>query len=146
MVAGGENVHGPVDEFVRDDDASFIELVDGHGRWFQDSYRPGIRPRGEFDRYLESSIRQVFVPRPAYPWLPVGLLMKDQYRSRDHIAAVRAPLLILHGAKDRVIPQGFGKRLFDAASEPKTFLSLGPVGHAALFLSLIHISDPTRPH
>ncbi len=75
----------------------------------------------------------VDLARRAYPWLPVGLLMKDQYRSRDHIAAVRAPLLILHGAKDRVIPQGFGKRLFDAASEPKTFLSLGPVGHDALF-------------
>lgn len=75
----------------------------------------------------------VDIARRAYPWLPVGLLMKDQYRSRDHIAAIRAPLLILHGAKDRVIPQGFGKRLFDLAKEPKTFLSLGPVGHDALF-------------
>ena len=75
----------------------------------------------------------VDIARTAYPWLPVGLLMKDQYRSRDHIAAIRAPLLILHGEKDRVIPQGFGKRLFDLAKEPKTFLSLGPVDHDALF-------------
>lgn len=75
----------------------------------------------------------VDIARRAYPWLPVGLLMKDQYRSRDHIAAIRAPLLILHGEKDRVIPPGFGKRLFDLAREPKTFLSLGPVGHDALF-------------
>lgn len=75
----------------------------------------------------------VDIARRAYPWLPVGLLMKDQYRSRDHIAAIRAPLLILHGETDRVIPQGFGKRLFDLAQDPKTFLSLGPVGHDALF-------------
>lgn len=75
----------------------------------------------------------VDIARRAYPWAPVGLLMKDQYRSRDHIAAINAPLLILHGQKDRVIPQGFGKRLFDAARDPKTFLSLGPVGHEALF-------------
>lgn len=75
----------------------------------------------------------VDIARRAYPWLPVGLLMQDQYRSRDHIAAIRAPLLVLHGARDRVIPQGFGKRLFDLAIEPKTFLSLGPVGHEALF-------------
>ena len=75
----------------------------------------------------------VDIARRAYPWLPVGLLMKDQYRSRDHIALVRAPLLILHGAKDRVIPPGFGKRLFDAARDPKTFLSLGPVGHEAIY-------------
>ena len=46
---------------------------------------------------------------------------------------IRAPLLILHGEADRVIPQGFGKRLFDLAKDPKTFLSLGPVGHDALF-------------
>lgn len=75
----------------------------------------------------------VDIARAAYPWLPVGLLMKDQFRSRDHIAAVRAPILILHGEADRVIPQGFGRRLFEAAQDPKTFLSLGPVGHEALF-------------
>jgi uncharacterized protein len=74
----------------------------------------------------------VDIARNAYPWVPVGLLMKDQYRSRDHIAGINAPLLILHGAKDRVIPQGSGKRLFDLAKDPKTFLSLGPVGHEAL--------------
>ncbi len=73
------------------------------------------------------------IARQAYPWLPVSLLMKDQFRSRDHIADIRAPLLILHGEADRVIPQSFGKRLFDAAQDPKTFLSLGPVGHEALF-------------
>ena len=75
----------------------------------------------------------VDIARQAYPWLPVGLLMKDQYRSRDHIDGIGAPLLILHGQNDRVIPQGFGRRLFDAARDPKTFLSLGPVGHDALF-------------
>ncbi len=75
----------------------------------------------------------VDIARRAYPWAPVGLLMKDQYRARDHIARVRAPLLVLHGEADRVIPQGFGKRLFDMAKDPKTFLSLGPVGHEALF-------------
>ncbi|WP_374431494.1 alpha/beta hydrolase [Tabrizicola sp.] len=75
----------------------------------------------------------VDIARAAYPWLPVGLLMKDQFRSRDHIAAVRAPILILHGDDDRVIPPGFGRRLFEAARDPKTFLSLGPVGHEALF-------------
>jgi uncharacterized protein len=74
----------------------------------------------------------VDIARRAYPWIPVGLLMKDQYRSRDHIAAINAPLLILHGEKDRTIPQGFGRRLFDLAKDPKIFLSLGPVGHEAL--------------
>lgn len=72
------------------------------------------------------------IARAQYPWLPVGLLMLDQYRSRDHIAQVRAPILILHGEGDRVIPYPSGKYLFTLAQEPKTFLSLGPAGHEAL--------------
>ena len=75
----------------------------------------------------------VDLARAAYPWLPVGLLMKDQFRSRDHIASIRAPLLILHGERDNVVPPVFGQRLYNAAPDPKTFLSLGPVGHEALF-------------
>lgn len=72
------------------------------------------------------------IAQAQYAWLPVGLLMKDQYRSRDHIAKVRAPILILHGETDRVIPFTSGQYLFALADEPKTFLSLGPVGHEAL--------------
>jgi uncharacterized protein len=74
----------------------------------------------------------VDIARMAYPWVPVRLLMKDQFRSDAHIASVRAPLLILHGEADTVIPIAFGRALFALANEPKTFLSLGPVGHEAL--------------
>ena len=74
----------------------------------------------------------VDIARGQYPWLPVGLLMLDQYRSRDHIAQVRAPILILHGEGDQVIPYTSGQYLFTLANEPKTFLSLGPIGHEAL--------------
>jgi fermentation-respiration switch protein FrsA (DUF1100 family) len=75
----------------------------------------------------------VDIARIAYPWVPVRLLMQDQFRSSAHIAAVRAPLLILHGEADAVVPAGFGRALHALANDPKTFLSLGPVGHEALF-------------
>jgi uncharacterized protein len=68
-----------------------------------------------------------------YGWLPVRWLMKDQFRSRDHIAAVTAPLLILHGTEDRVIPFASGHDLFAAANEPKQFVKLHGAGHQALF-------------
>jgi fermentation-respiration switch protein FrsA (DUF1100 family) len=64
-----------------------------------------------------------------YWYLPVGLLMKDQYRSRDHIAAVRVPLLIQHGDADRVIPVEQGRRLFEMANEPKQLVILTGEGH-----------------
>lgn len=75
----------------------------------------------------------VDVAARAYPWLPVRLLMKDQFRSRAHIGQVNAPLLVLHGEQDRVIPFAMGRALYDQAGEPKAFVSLGPVGHEALF-------------
>ena len=74
----------------------------------------------------------VDIARAQYPWLPVGMLMLDQYRSRDHIAKVRAPILILHGEGDQVIPYTSGKYLYTLANQPKTFHPLGDAGHEAL--------------
>jgi fermentation-respiration switch protein FrsA (DUF1100 family) len=69
-----------------------------------------------------------------YWWLPVRLLMKDQFRSVDHIAGVTAPLLVQHGDSDTVIPFAFGQALFDAAPmAEKTFIRLPGQGHEALF-------------
>ncbi len=68
-----------------------------------------------------------------YWWLPVHLLMKDQYRSIDHIAQIHAPLLIQHGTADQTIPFASGQRLFAAAAEPKTFIPLPDQGHEALY-------------
>jgi uncharacterized protein len=73
------------------------------------------------------------VAQRLYPWLPVRLLMRDQFRSINHIAQNRAPLLIQHGTDDRVIPFDFGQRLFDAAGQPKTFVPLPGQGHDALY-------------
>jgi uncharacterized protein len=68
-----------------------------------------------------------------YPWLPVRLLMKDQFASAAHIAMVTAPLLVMHGTEDTVIPLAFGQRLFAAANAPKLFHSVQGAGHEALF-------------
>lgn len=68
-----------------------------------------------------------------YPWLPVRILMKDQFRSIDHIGAVTAPILIQHGTADRVVPYKFGRRLLDAAPDTTTFIDLEGAGHDALF-------------
>ena len=54
-----------------------------------------------------------------YWFLPVRMLMKDQFRSDERIGKVRVPLLVLHGAKDRVVPMSLGENLFALANEPK---------------------------
>ncbi|MEE8392874.1 MAG: alpha/beta hydrolase, partial [Rhodospirillales bacterium] len=45
--------------------------------------------------------------------------MKDRFESVLKIAAVKAPVLIFHGQRDRTIPVKFGRQLFKAAAEPK---------------------------
>ena len=68
-----------------------------------------------------------------YPWLPVRLLMRDQYRSIDRIRRITAPLFATHGTDDSLIPFRFGKALFDAAPDPKEFLAAPGIGHNDLF-------------
>ena len=46
-----------------------------------------------------------------YWFLPVRLLMKDQFRSDERIKNVKAPVLILHGDGDDIIPIKYGERL-----------------------------------
>ncbi len=42
---------------------------------------------------------------------------------------MKAPILILHGARDTVVPPRFGRALFDAAPEPKEFWLAPGAGH-----------------
>jgi fermentation-respiration switch protein FrsA (DUF1100 family) len=46
-----------------------------------------------------------------YWFLPVRLLMRDQFRSDQRIANVKVPVLILHGEADDIIPIKYGERL-----------------------------------
>jgi fermentation-respiration switch protein FrsA (DUF1100 family) len=68
-----------------------------------------------------------------YPWVPVGLLMKDQFLSRERISLVDEPLLIVHGTGDRVIPVGHGRRLHALAGEPKRLAIIDDAGHDNLW-------------
>ena len=56
-------------------------------------------------------------------------LMKDPFHSDRRIARVKAPLLIMHGARDPTIPIAFGERLFALANEPKKFVRFDRGGH-----------------
>lgn len=67
-----------------------------------------------------------------FPALPVNLIMRDQFRSRDWIGEVHIPVLIAHGDADTVIPFDQGQRLFGLANEPKTFVRFPGSDHTTL--------------
>jgi fermentation-respiration switch protein FrsA (DUF1100 family) len=68
-----------------------------------------------------------------YPFLPVHLLMKDTFRTIDVVGKVTVPILMVHGARDGVIPISFGRELYDAAPEPKRFVTFPEADHLTLF-------------
>lgn len=70
-----------------------------------------------------------------YPWLPVGLLLKDRYDSNKKIAKVKSPILLFHGDEDTIIPIEYGKKLFAASPEPKKSVYFSGKGHNDLDIS-----------
>jgi fermentation-respiration switch protein FrsA (DUF1100 family) len=58
--------------------------------------------------------------------------MLDQFRSDERIEDVRAPLLVMHGDQDWVIPIFLGERLFKLAHEPKRFVRFPGGNHIDL--------------
>lgn len=66
-----------------------------------------------------------------FPYIPTGL-MRHPFPSRDTIGRVHAPLLILHGDADGVIPIAMGEALYAAANKPKQFIRYAGAGHTNL--------------
>jgi fermentation-respiration switch protein FrsA (DUF1100 family) len=64
-----------------------------------------------------------------YPFLPVGLLLRDRFAAIDLIQLIRVPLLVIAGGRDRIVPIENSRRLYDAAVAPKTFLELPGADH-----------------
>ena len=73
------------------------------------------------------------VARSTYFWLPIRLLITDKYDNERNIRSVTAPVLILHGEQDGVIPVEMGRRVFRAANEPKRIEVFSQGTHDDLF-------------
>jgi fermentation-respiration switch protein FrsA (DUF1100 family) len=72
------------------------------------------------------------VAAAAYWFVPVRALLRDPFRNDSLIARVNAPILMVHGTKDPVVPIRFGERLFALANLPKAFWRVEGSGHLAL--------------
>jgi hypothetical protein len=63
---------------------------------------------------------------------PIGLLQPFtgvRLDSAGKIGAVTCPKLFIHGSRDEIVPIRLGRKLFDAAPEPKEFLEVPGAGH-----------------
>lgn len=55
----------------------------------------------------------------SYRWLPIQLVLTQKFDSVDKIADVKMPIVVVHGDADRYVPLELGRRLFEAAPQPK---------------------------
>lgn len=59
-----------------------------------------------------------------YPWLPVRLLARFRFNTLDCVSQVKCPVLVVHSRDDEIAPYSQGRRLYDAAPEPKRFIEI----------------------
>ena len=58
----------------------------------------------------------------AWGWLPLGALITQRFESANRVEKIGSPLLVVHGANDSTIKPELGRKLFEAAKEPKAFV------------------------
>ena len=78
-----------------------------------------------------SSVTDIAAAR--MPLVPVRWLLRDRFDCAAKIASIGAPLLVLHGERDGVVPVRFGRKLYAAAVEPKEALFIAEAGHNNLY-------------
>lgn len=66
-----------------------------------------------------------------YPWLPIPT--RDKYDSLSRIHKIHAPVLMLHGKLDVVVPYRQGRALFHEANQPKKWIEFPMKGHLNLW-------------
>jgi fermentation-respiration switch protein FrsA (DUF1100 family) len=80
-----------------------------------------------------------------YPLFPIRLIMRNPFEAISRIDRIRSPMLFLHSPDDEVIPISEGRRLYDAARAPKTFVEVRG-GHVyAAEIDAEHFFGSIRP-
>ena len=69
------------------------------------------------------------IGRRHYPMLPVSLLLRDRYDSAALARRLSAPLLVVAGGRDRIVPASHSRHLFAAAPQPKRLVVLDGADH-----------------
>jgi uncharacterized protein len=73
-----------------------------------------------------TSIRDMARTTPLFALAP---FVRTRYDNLARVPGLRMPLLVVHGDRDRIVPLAQGRRLFDAAPEPKRFHAVAGAGH-----------------
>ncbi len=85
---------------------------------------------------LESPFTSIrAMAKVVFPVLPIGPLLGAKFDVLDKVGKINAPLLVLHGDQDEIIPLEQGKQVFAAARPPKQFYPIKGAGHNDTFIA-----------
>ena len=85
---------------------------------------------------LESPFTSVqAMAQRVYPFLPgVGHLVRTKYDCLSRVANLGAPVMILHGDRDSIVPHEMGREVYEAARPPKRFYRIEGADHNDTYL------------
>jgi len=69
--------------------------------------------------------------RKLFPYVPIRILLRHHFETIEKIDRLSCPVLIAHSPDDELVPYEMGRRLYEAAPEPKRFAELSG-GHNEL--------------
>jgi len=67
--------------------------------------------------------------RRQFPWLPVGLLLRDRFPTAEWVARYRGPTLVIAGTADALVPPDLSRRVAEAAGGPVAVETITGAGH-----------------
>lgn len=146
----GGNPGQPSETGLVDDTASTLRWLKARGigpeRWvfYGESLGSGVATRlaaelAEAGRpvagvLLEAPFTSIAETAQYHYWyVPARWLVRDRFDNLARIGGLEAPLLILHGRRDSIVPYAMAERLAAAADTPKRLLAVDEGGHADLY-------------
>jgi alpha-beta hydrolase superfamily lysophospholipase len=92
------------------------------------------------------------VGRIHYPFLPVGLLLRDDYPLAEQIARVKAPVAVVYGAEDSIVPPAQSRAVAEAAPTLAELVEVPGADHndpallygSELIATVVELADQVR--
>jgi fermentation-respiration switch protein FrsA (DUF1100 family) len=138
----GKSEGSPSKEGLYNDARAAIEFAQVKGYKTEDMIIVGESLGSGIATYMaiENKFKGVFLITPytsikdrgqeIYFYIPVGLLIKDNFDNAANISKLSSPVFIIHGDKDNVIPHSHSLKLIEIANQPKKLILYPGVGHA----------------
>jgi len=66
----------------------------------------------------------VAMARVMFPLLPARMICRFDYDSENAVGKVHGPIIVAHSRGDKMIPYAQGRRVYEAANQPKLFIEI----------------------